>query len=327
MALTELQQVNALVGLSMRIDGWPSILADLGYTLDRIELKFQIPDPNRPGLSIYVNPDLLFVADMRNLSLIAELKSGTFQGFKQLDRLVILTPKDLIRYGRMPVRDLSQIDKHRISVMQVINSEFLGEYLPEFNRVEHLASLVSIDSLTIISHYGDLTDRQADRVFKDGIALVGCHIPTKLIPVLPTTDDEYELIESVVNGVKELWVNNARAITLVDIAQAVYKRLWERFDNAAKTRYLRIVRDTVRDMQETEFFAYLRPVPDQNDKWSLLRLPETFDKKNLTKEYQTFSGIAGTYKQRRLNNKPYLHRHASQTSFADYEGFLSESQE
>src|SRR5260370_30050200 len=115
MALTELEQVNAFVGLSMRIEGWPSTLADLGYTLERIELRMKVPDPKRAGLTIHVNPDLLFVADARNLSLMAELKSGTFQGFKQLDRMVAVTPRDLVRYGRVAVREPSQLDSHLLS--------------------------------------------------------------------------------------------------------------------------------------------------------------------------------------------------------------------
>jgi hypothetical protein len=50
MPLTELEQVNAIVGLGMRIDGWPSTFADLGYVLDRIELKFKIADPKATRL-------------------------------------------------------------------------------------------------------------------------------------------------------------------------------------------------------------------------------------------------------------------------------------
>src|SRR6185436_6417073 len=113
MSLTELEQTNAVVGLSMRIEGWPSTLADHEYTLDRIELKFKVPDPERPGLSIHINPDLLFVADIRNLSLITELKSGRFQDFEQLNRFVGVTPMELIRYGRIPMRDQSQAKAHR----------------------------------------------------------------------------------------------------------------------------------------------------------------------------------------------------------------------
>lgn len=143
MPLNELEQINAVVGLSMKIEGWPSTLADLGYILDRIELKFKVPDPKRPGLSIYINPDLVFVADVRNSSLIAELKSGRFQDFEQLDRFVGITPKDLILYGGMPVRDRSQALAHKISVAEIVNDEFLGEYLSEFARVNHAASLVS----------------------------------------------------------------------------------------------------------------------------------------------------------------------------------------
>jgi hypothetical protein len=325
MGLTELEQVNAFVALSMRIEGWPTTLADLGYTLDRIELKFQIPDPTRPGYSIYINPDLFFVADTRNLSLIAELKSGRFQGFSQLDKLVNVTPKDLIRYGRMPVRDFSQMSKHKISIIQVINSEFLNEYLPEFQRVNHAVCLICIDSSSIQSHYGTLNDKQAERRFKEGISLVGYHLPTKLVPVLPTTDDEYALIESVVDGVKELWVNNARSVTPSEVASTIYKRLWDRFDNEAKARYLKVAKGVLHDMQESEFHLYLHPVAGQAEKWSLLRLPETFEYRYLTKEYQYFSNTAHTYKQRRLNGKPYTRRHGAQPSFEDYEGFLPEN--
>ena len=35
MPLTELQQVNAFVGLSIRMEAWPATLADLAYTLDQ----------------------------------------------------------------------------------------------------------------------------------------------------------------------------------------------------------------------------------------------------------------------------------------------------
>jgi hypothetical protein len=103
MGLTELQQVNAVVGLGMKIDRWPSTLADHGYTLDRIELKFSITDKNQPGISVVVNPDLLYIHELRNISLIIELKSGTFQGFKQLDGFVSVTPHDLFLYGSVPL--------------------------------------------------------------------------------------------------------------------------------------------------------------------------------------------------------------------------------
>jgi hypothetical protein len=74
--LSPLQQVNAIVGLSKRIEGWPSTLAEHRYSLDRIELKFKVPNPAEVGASIVINPDLLFVSDERNTIHIVELKSG-----------------------------------------------------------------------------------------------------------------------------------------------------------------------------------------------------------------------------------------------------------
>jgi hypothetical protein len=322
MALTELEQVNAFVGLSMRIEGWPSTLADLGYTLERIELKMRIPDPERPGLSIHVNPDLLFVADARNLSLMAELKSGTFQGFRQLDRMVAVTPRDLVRYGRVAVREFPKLDSHVISFMQVINAEFIDQYLPEFERVAHKASLVAMDSVLIESHYGDLADKRADSRFKEGIALSGCRVPTKLIPVLPTTADEYALVESVVDGLKQLWITSARSLEPGNVASLVYRRLWNTLDTEAQQRYLKIVNETLHDMASCEFHDYLRPSPGSSTKWTLLRLPEAAEPRQLTKELQRFSLFAQTYKQRRLNNTPYAHRHPGQPSFEDFEGFI-----
>jgi len=66
-----------MIGLSKRIHGWPSTLADHKYTLVRIELKLSVPDPAQPGSSKIINPDLLFVSDERNYSLLVELKSGS----------------------------------------------------------------------------------------------------------------------------------------------------------------------------------------------------------------------------------------------------------
>jgi hypothetical protein len=183
MPLNELEQINAVVGLTMKIEGWPSTLADLGYVLDRIELKFKIPDPTRPGLSIYINPDLLFVSDVRNLSLITELKSGRFQDFEQLDRFMHITPKDLIRYGGMPVQNQGQMLAHKTSVAEIVNDEFVGEYLSEFVRVNHSASLVSLGSAEMKSHHGTLADSKLDGVLKSGLSLKGSKRPTKLVPV------------------------------------------------------------------------------------------------------------------------------------------------
>lgn len=318
MALTELQQTNAVIGLSMRIEGWPSTLADHGYTLDRIELVLVVRDPRRPGFSIRVNPDLLFVADVRNLSFITELKSGRFQDFRQLDRSVKVTPLELIRSGKVPVRDQSQVQAHQIGVAEIINEGFVGEYLAEFERVDHDASLISIGDRTIIkSHHGSLPDSKLDHTFKIGVPLEGCYPPTKLVPVLPTSGDEYALISSVVDGVKQLWVNNTRTVAPADVGRIVFKELWERFGSEAQARYLIVAKEELREMVQTEFYTYLRPLPSERDKWALIQLPESVSDRNRTKAYQQFGNVVRAYKERRKAGGEYTHRHPSQLSLED----------
>ena len=323
MARTELQQTNAVIGLSMRIEGWPSTLADHGYTLDRIELILKVRDPRRPGFSIRVNPDLLFVADAHNLSLIAELKKGRFQDFQQLDRAGNVTPLELIRSGKMPVRDQSQVHGHQIGVAQIINEEFIAEYLTEFERVNHVASLISIGDRTIIkSHHGTLPDSRLDRTFKVGVPLEGCYPPTKLLPVLPTSGDEYELLSSVVDGVKQLWVNNARTVSPADVGRIVFKQLWERFGSDAHARYLAIAKDELREMVQTEFHNYLRPLPNERDKWALIQLPESVGDRNRTRAYLQFGNVVREYKWRRKTGGEPARRHPSQITAEDIPGFV-----
>jgi hypothetical protein len=328
MGLTELQQTNAVIGLSMRIEGWPSTLADHGYTLDRIELVLKVRDPRRPGFSIRVNPDLLFVADVRNLSLIAELKSGRFQDFQQLDRSVKVSWLELIRSGKVPVRDQSQAHAHQIGVAQIINDEFVVEYLAEFERVNHEASLISIGDRTIIkSHHGTLPDSKLDRTFKVGVPLEGYYPPTKLVPVLPTSSDEYALVSSVVDGVKQLWVNNTRTVAPADVGRIVFKQLWERFGSEAQARYLVVAKDELREMVQTEFHTYLRALPNERDKWALIQLPESVSDRNRTKAYQQFGNVVREYKLRRKDGREPARRHASQLTWEDIPGFAPDAGE
>jgi len=326
MSLTELEQINAVVGLSMKVEGWPSTLADLGYALDRIELKFKVPDPARPGLNIYVNPDLLFVADVRNFSLITELKSGRFQDFEQIDRFVRVTPKDLILFGGMPVRDQSQALAHKIGVAEIVNDEFLGEYLTEFARVNHAASLVSLGTAEIKSHHGTLADSKLDGVLKKGVSLQGFRRPTKLVPVLPHSSEEYALVSTVVNAVKQLWLSNTRNFTPTVIGSVVFRQLWDRFDREAQSRFLAITKEVLNDMVQTELQAYLRP--GANDRWALLQLPDNVDDRHRTRAYQHFGDLIQSYKWRRKNNATYDgRRHSPNLIFDDLPGYLPEKDE
>ena len=325
MKLTELDQLNAIIGLSKRIKGWPSTLADLGYVLERVELKIKKPDPARAGISIEVTPDILFVADERNFSFIVELKSGRLQDFIQLDKLVDVTPIELVRYGRLVLSNPANVVRHGISVAEVINDEFLSEYLDEFERVGHRATLIGISTDVIKSYYGDLVDSKLDKEFKDGISINDAYRPTRLVRLLPTASDKYAIVRAVVDAFTEAWINNERSTTTTQISERVFKGVWGVIDTWAQRQFLREARDVLIDMEQTEFSRYLRPVPG-HDEWKLLNLLESIEHKRRSRALQAFQEAAREYKWRRQNNRPYRKRVLAQTTMEDIEGFLSEPQ-
>src|SRR5258707_12524606 len=105
--------------------GWPSTLAAHKYTLVRIELRLTVPDPALPGSSKVVNPDLLFVSDERNYSLLVELKSGSYHyhDLEQSQNMTAVTPLQLIREGRVTLSAPANLLNHRISSMLLVNQE------------------------------------------------------------------------------------------------------------------------------------------------------------------------------------------------------------
>ncbi len=326
MGLTELQQVNAIIALSKHIEGWPSTLADYGYTLDRIELKLKVSDPSAPGITKVVNPDLLFVADTRNFSLMVELKSGTFNyhAIEQADGLIRITPMELVRGGRVSLHTASNVITHRISSMVVINHEHLTDYLAEFRKAACTASLVSISIDFIKAHHGDLADVPLDAEFKRGVDVNQAFLPTRLVRVLPTTNDKLELVNAIVNTVMELWVRNERSITAQRIADRLFTNdwgsYWDLFDIDAQKRFVDVAQDTLKDMHQTEFNRYLGTVPGSRNEWRLLKLPEA-EGQNQTKAYKAFQDAAQKYKWRRQNNIEYRDRHIDQLTLEDIEGF------
>lgn len=314
MKLTELQQVNALIGLSKPIEGWPSTLLDLGYELERMELSLSLASV-RPGITEKVTPDLFFLAESRNYSFLVELKSGTFQDLSQPDKLVRVTPKDLIQYGRVAAQSVSRT--HKISVAVIINEEHLSQFQSEFQRKNHAASLISIGDSFIKTQHGTLADTKAARIFQDGIDISSARIPTKLIPVLPTADNKYELAKSVINSFKYFWLNNEYSVTPQSIALQVFGRIWGAIDSDAQKQYLNSTKTILREMSGTEFHTYMRHVPEKTDEYKLLKLPETSKRGQPTRDKQTFQKALESYRQRKLNNKEYTERVLSQENWLD----------
>lgn len=324
MTLSPLQQVNAIIGLSKRIAGWPSTLADHRYSLDRIELKFKIPNPAEAGASIFINPDLLFVSDERNASLIVELKSGSYRehDLEQLSNLERVTPLQLVRDGRVTLHDVSSVLTHKISIMLMANHVHLDAFLAALRVGPIRSCLVGISDALIKTALGDLTDAKLDVDFKTGINIERSYVPTRLIRVLPNTNETKDLKRCIVETVRDCWVNNERSVTPGVIAARLFRDgMWKLFDSDAQQQFLRIANAVLKDMRETEFYRYLARDRTDPQEWRLLKLPE-LEGKNLGKAYRTFQKAVREYKTRLQNDVEYPDRHKDQLKLEDVEGFM-----
>jgi hypothetical protein len=316
--LTELQQINAIIGLSKNIAGWPSTLADHRYSLDRIELKLTVPDPLRPGINLVINPDLLFVSDERNHSLIVELKSGSYQehDLEQLEKVLTLTASQLVRSGRVTLQYAASVGTHQISVMLVVNENKLAGFKTALTATPK-ACLVSIGTSLIQTQLGALLDRLLDNEFRRGVVIAKKYLPTRLLRVLPTTNQTKDIKRCIVETIRDLWVNNERSVNPQRIADRLFSNgIWALFDSDAKKQFVRIAEDVLKDMRETEFNRYLQRMPGERHEYRLLRLPET-EGRGLFRAQQTFQRAVREYKTRLLNDEDYRGRFIDQYTLDD----------
>jgi hypothetical protein len=320
-ALSELQQVNAMIGLSKNIPGWPSTLADHKYTLVRIELKLTVPDPARPGSSKVINPDLLFVSDERNYSLLVELKSGSYHhhDLEQAQNMSEVTPVQLIREGRVTLPAAVNLINHKISSMLVVNQENVTAFESALATAHCGVCLVSISTALIHTESGSLSDGQLDGVFKRGISIDKHYLPSRLVRVLPTTNETKDLKRCVVETVRDFWVNSERVINPTVMAQRLFSGgIWELFDTQAQNQFVDVAKRVLKDMHETEFNRYLQRVPGSLVEWNLLRLPDS-EGKNRLKSIQTFQKVVRDYKERLLHDSAYPGRQKEQLTLDDIE--------
>lgn len=328
MALSELHQVNAMIGLSKHMPGWPSTLADHKYTLARIELKLSVPDPAQPGSSKVINPDLLFISDERNYSLLVELKSGSYHyhDLEQSQNMTAVTPLQLIREGRVTLTAPGNLLTHKISSMLVVNHENVTAFEDALATANCPICLVSISRALIQARRGTLTDDRLDGEFKHGISIDKHYLPTRLVRVLPTTNETKDLKRCVVETVREFWVNSERVINPSILGQRLFSEgIWQLFDTQAQNQFLDIAKRVLKDMHETEFNRYLQRVPGSMVDWNLLRLPDS-EGKNRLKATQTFARTIQDYKERLLHDSEYVGRQKDQLTLDDVvKNFLPEN--
>jgi hypothetical protein len=95
----ELRVVNALIGMSVGVPGWPQLLKQEGFRLVALEQEISVRiDPARRCL---IKPEAIFFSVDRNQTLLVEAKSASFNP-KQALGYAKATAADLVAMGLVP---------------------------------------------------------------------------------------------------------------------------------------------------------------------------------------------------------------------------------
>jgi len=92
--------INKMIGLTKKLEDWPSTLNELGFRLDLIEPTFNVADEDDSA----IRPDLFLSSNKLTHSLIVECKSGKTldnHSKKQLRKYSMVEPKDVLQWAKI----------------------------------------------------------------------------------------------------------------------------------------------------------------------------------------------------------------------------------
>lgn len=94
----ELRVVNGVIGMSVGVPGWPSVLRDQGFNLVALEQDVSVR-VGRKG--VLVRPEAIFFSQAVNQTVVVEAKSATLKE-KQAAGYYAMTGDDLVNMGILP---------------------------------------------------------------------------------------------------------------------------------------------------------------------------------------------------------------------------------
>jgi hypothetical protein len=193
----ELRLLNALIGMTMDVDGWPQPLGARGFALTALQPELT---PTLEGRVRKVVPEAVFQSVQRHWVLLIESKSATFDE-DQATRYLAVVADDLVARAAA-VEDpagIAGIDP--VYFCQAASSPELSSRVKWFNdsKSMHLP-LVDYNHHRFQRIVGHLNDSELDALFEGGIHFHDTPWPTRFVPF----DAESPIDEMIVPVLSEL---------------------------------------------------------------------------------------------------------------------------
>ncbi|MFA6459326.1 MAG: hypothetical protein WCV79_02945 [Candidatus Paceibacterota bacterium] len=299
--MTQIEQLNAIIGFCIKTPGWPHVLSDLGYMIERIELKFSVVD--EAGKSRTINPDIVLMSEKKNFCLVFESKSGSVQQdcSDQLKRYSIVTKNDLIQKGAVTSLSPTNLD---FNIVLIVNSEHTESYKQLIVREKLSTVLTEVNQKKVILIQGQFREVETNEVFRQGISIENQFLPMNFIPILPDSSD-IETKERVVEAVTAFLSRKMKTFGLEQIMDEIFGGgLWSVFDNEAKIALREKIKVILKEMCHTEFSKYIirRGGDSKNPiEWNLRSHPGS----KRTRQFQALKKLKVDYISRLSRGEEY----------------------
>jgi len=265
-----LDVVNSVLSLAYNLESYPNHLFKAGYSISRIEPRFNVNGT--------LNPDILFTS--QNRGLLCECKSGEQHVGPNLHRYSEITTRHLIEKGIDILKEPFILD---VGIFGKRNLELLKDRL-EKDGINY--PQVMIDEI-IQRRYGDnFKDNKLKKFFNEPIAVNGQ--PLNILKFSVDSSDK-KIAPFIFNSLIAWSVLGRKAFTPRELAENSIDTLWNSMDTKLQHALTKKIKNFLRYCKSRELSAYLQNRDDVwtieiNDHWkSRKRFSEDCDKliKNL----------------------------------------------
>lgn len=259
----ELRAVNALVGMSVGVPSWPSLLKDEGFAL--VALEPEVSVRVNANLRVNVKPEAVFFSELRNQSLLLESKSATLN-IRQAQGYHATSAADLQAVGALPA-DVDALG-HRVVPLYIAAFGHEGDLataIATFNH-DHEADL----PLVVYSNHrmwlaaGIIRNTYLHGAFDGHVSIDEGHWPSSLVP-FDATSPKYDVAGPVISELVMMLVNEEiTSFCAEDLAQghplgggmgcvAFYAKLGA----AKKSQFRLLIAEIVEEIRASYMSAYL----------------------------------------------------------------------
>lgn len=239
--------VNSVLSLAYNLESYPNHLFRAGYTISRIEPRFNVKGT--------LNPDILFTSS--NRGLFCECKSGEQFIGSNLHRYSEITTRNLIEKGIDISTEPFILD---VGIFGKRNLEALKDRLTE-EGIKY--PQVIIDDI-IQKRYGDdFKDANLKTLFNESFTINGQ--PMNILKFSVESPDK-KMAPYIFNSLIGWSIRGRKTFTPRELAEDAIETLWDSMDTKLQQELMKKVKNFLRYCVSRELGPYLK---HRDDTWTI----------------------------------------------------------